>query len=182
MERVSTLFTAQELEGLLGKKYFYRQGIYRLAEEGRISAFQVSGVMYFSSQEVMVAVLKRLAERIRRRYPRISSNLRVKFGEREGKRITIYGFADGRKIEASTEQDSEEDLLNKLEEVREEVIKMPDIPVRPPHEPYDEPPTPPPPPPPHHGHGAPPPPHHFEVMEALRRIEERLARIEEKLG
>lgn len=177
MEKISALFTAQELEELLGKKYFYRQGIYRLAEEGKISAFQVSGIMYFSSDEVVMAVLKRLAERIRRRYPRISSNLRVKFDERGGKVITIYGFADDRKIEVSTEQDSEEDLLNKLEKVREEVIKMPDIPVRPPHEPYDEPPPPPPPP---HGHR--PPPHHEEIIQAFRRIEERLARIEEKLG
>lgn len=178
MEKISALFTAQELEELLGKKYFYRQGIYRLAEEGRISAFQVSGVMYFSSDEVVIAVLKRLAERIRRRYPWIGGNLRVKFDEREGKVITIYGFADGRKIEANTEQNSEEDLLNKLEKIREGVIKMPDIPVRPQHEPYDEPP--PPPPPPHHGHR--PPLHHEEILEVLRRIEEKLARIEERLG
>ncbi len=178
MEDLTNLFTAQELEELLGKKYFYRQSIYRLAEEGKISAFQVNGVMYFSSEQVTMAILKRLAERIRNRYPQVSSRLRVKFDENQGKVITIYGFTDGRGITASTEQDSEEDLLNKLEEIREEVIKMPDIPVRPPQEPFGEPP---PPPPPHHGH-KPPPPHHHEIMEALRRIEERLARIEENLG
>lgn len=176
MEGLTNLFTAQELEERLGKKYFYRQGIYRLAEEGKISAFQVEGVMYFSSDQVIMAVLKRLAERISRRYPRISSQLRVKFDEREGKIITVYGFPDRRKITINTEQNSEEDLLNELEKGREGVIRMPDIPVRPSHEPYDEP------PPPHHGHRPSPPPHHEEIMEALRRIEERLVRIEEKLG
>lgn len=179
MEDLTTLLTALEIEESLGKKYFYRQSIYRLAEEGKISAFQVNGVMYFSSEQVVLVVLQKLAERIRNRYPWISSRVRVKFDENQGKIMTIYGFTDGREIIANTEQDSEEYLLNKLEEIREEVIRMPDIPVRPPHEPFDEPPSP---PPPHHGHRPPPPPHHEEILEILRRIEERLVRIEEKLG
>lgn len=177
MENLTNLLTAQELEDLLGKKYFYRQSIYRLAEEGKIAAFQVSGVMYFSSEEVIIAVLRRLAERIRNRYPRLSHLLRLKFDENQGKEITVYGFFNGQKVTANTEQDSEEDLLSKIEKVGREVRIMPvDIPVRPPHEPYDQPP-----PPPHHGH-KPQPPHHIEIMEALRRIEERLARMEERLG
>lgn len=178
MEKVAILYSAQELEELLGRKYFYRQSIYRLAEEGKISSYQIQGILYFSSQEVVLAVLNRLAARIRNRYPWLSNSLRIKFDEQQGRLITIYGFKDGIRITANTEQDSEEDLLNKIEK-RREVIKMPDIPVGPshePHRPYDEPP-----PPPHHGHGHPPPPHK-EIMEVLRRIEERLERIEERLG
>lgn len=178
MEKIATLYTAQELEVLLGRRYFYRQSIYRLAEEGRISSYQVQGTLYFSSQEVTLAVLNRLAARIRNRYPWLSSSLRIKFDEQQGQLITIYGFKDGTKITTNTQQDSEEDLLNKIEK-RKEVIRMPDIPVGPPHGPhgpFDEPP-----PPPHHGHGPLPPPHR-EIMEALRRIEERLVKIEERLG
>lgn len=178
MKNAASLYSAQELEELLGKRYFYRQGIYRLAEEGKISSYQVEGIMYFSSQDVALAALKRLATRIRNRYPHIRGSLRVRFDEQQGKAITIYGFFDGTKIIANTEEETEEDLLNKIEK-RREVIKMPDIPVEPPHGPHgphDEPP-----PHPHHGH-RPPPPHHMEIMEALRRIEERLGRIEERLG
>ena len=52
---------------------------------------------------------------------------------------------------------------------------MPDIPVDPHDHGYNSP------PPPHHpphGHDAPP---HEEILEVLRRIEDRLARMEEKL-
>lgn len=177
MKNITTLFTAQQLEELLGKKYFYRQSIYRMVEEGKVSTFQVEGTMYFSKDQIIMTSLKKLAERIRYRYPWISSLLRIKFDENQAKELTVYGFSNGQKIVANTDEDTEEDLLGKIEKIGREVRIMPDIPVRPPHESYDEPP----PPPPHHGH-KPPPPHHFEITEVLRRIEERLARIEEKLG
>ncbi len=182
MERVANLYTAQELEELLGKKYFYRQGIYRLAEDGKINSYQVGGVLYFSSDELVLAALNKLVERIRYRYSWLSKfPLRIKNSE-ENKELIVYGFSDGREITADTESETEEDLLNKIEDLREEVTRMPDVPVNPPHEPGPPPPPHghhgPPPPPPHHG----PPPHHVEMMEALRRIEDRLARIEEKVG
>lgn len=181
MEKVANLHTAQELEELLGKKYFYRQSIYRMAEEGKINSYQVGGVLYFSSQGVVLAVLNRLVERIRYRYPWLGRfPLRVK--NNENKELIVYGFPDGREITADTESETEEDLLNKIEGLREEVTKMPDVPVNPPHEPGPPPPPHshhgPPPPPPHHG----PPPHHREIMDVLRRIEDRLARLEEKVG
>ena len=185
MVKPSNLYTAQELEEHLGKKYFYRQGAYRLAEDGKISSYQVEGVLYFSSQEVVLAILNRLAQRIRNRFPWITiRNLRVKFDEEEGKKITVYGFPGGRKIVADAENETEEDLLNKVEKIGKGVTQMPeDIPVGPEHEPHG--------PEGHHGphghgphrHGPPPPPlHHEEMMGALRRIEDRLARIEEKVG
>lgn len=175
MENLANLLSAQELEELLGKKYFYRQSIYRLAEDGKISAFQVNGILYFSSEEVVMAALRKLAYRIKSRYPEISKRLRVKFDESQEKVLTVYGFPKDTKIIANTEEETEEDLLNKLEKLREEVKNMPDLPVMPPDQGHE-----PPPPPPHHG--PPPPPHHREMMDILRRIEERLRKIEERLG
>ena len=178
MEKVNVLYTAQELEELLGRKYFYRQSLYRLAEDGKIASYQINGILYFSSQDTVLAVLKRLVDRIRHRYPRLSSSLRVKFEENESKVITVYGFPDRIRVIVNTDEETEEDLLNKIEHVGKEVKSMPDMPVRPPDEPYG----PPPPPPPNHGdHHRLPPPHHQEIMDALRRIEERLAKIEERV-
>jgi len=185
MENSATLYTAQELEELLGKKYFYRQSIYRMAEDKKISSYQVGGTLYFSSKDVTVAILRRLAERIRYRYSWLNiGELRVKYDENQGKIITIYGIRGGKKIIANTETEAEEDLLNKVGKMRKEVTSMPDIPVGPEHEGNR-----PPPPPGHqgphdhgHGHHPPPPPHHREMMESLRRIEDRLTRIEEKVG
>lgn len=180
MEKVADLYTAQEVEELLGKKYFYRQGIYRLAEDGKINSYQVDGVLYFSRDELILAALNKLVERIRYRYPWLH-RFPLKVKTSENKELMVYGFPDGREITADTESETEEDLLNKIESLREEVTKIPDLPVNPSQEPG--PPPPPhehhgPPPPPHHG----PPPHHREIMDALRRIEDRLARLEEKVG
>lgn len=173
------LFTAQELEDLLGRKYFYRQSIYRMAEDGRISSYLVNDSLYFSNEEVALAVLNRLAHRIQTRFSWLNSKfLRVNFEEDKDKTIRVYGFADKSVITADTENETEEELLKKIEYKGREVINMPDIPVGL-NRPHDVPPPPPPHHPPHHGHDRIP---HEEVLEALRRIEERLSRIEEKLG
>lgn len=167
------LFTAQELENILGKTYFYRQGLYRMAEDGKISSYFVDGKLYLSSEEVIEFVLKRLTNRIRLRSSRLASFLRVKFDEAEGKIITVYGFPDGSIVTVDTENETEEQLLRKIEDKRKEVKNMPDMPVGPQHDV--------PPPPPHH------PPHHDdippheEILDVLRRIEDRLGRIEESL-
>lgn len=171
------LFTAQELEELLGRKYFYRQSIYRMAEDEKISSYLVNDSLYFSSDELILAALSRLAQRIRTRFPWLNSNfLRVNFDEDKDKVIKVYGFADKSTVTADTKNETEEDLLKKVELKGREVINMPDIPVGP-SRPHDVPP--PPHHPPHHGPDRPP---HEEVLECLRRIEERLSRIEEKLG
>jgi hypothetical protein len=176
------LFTAQELEKILGKGYFYRQAIYRLAEEDAVFTYKVNGVMYFSSQEVWKVLLQKLAEKIHRRFPELHRFfLRVNFSEAD-KKISVYGFNKNIKITINTEKETEENLLNKIEAIREEVNKMPDLPVNPP----SDRPAPPPPPKhpshPHHPHHKGPEKHHQEIMEVLRRIEDRLARIEDKLN
>ena len=96
--------------------------------------------------------------------------------EEIGKEITVYGFRDGSAVRANTEEETEEDLLDKVGDFGKEVRIMPDIPVMPP-----EPHGPPPPPPGHHGPGHGPHEHHHEIMDMLRRLEERLQRIEERL-
>lgn len=155
----NSLFTAQELEELLGKTYFYRQGIYRMAELGKISPYQVGGKFYFSKEEVVLVALNRLANRIRLRFSRLASYLRISFDENKNKVISVYGFLDKSIITANTEKETEEELLRKIEGKGREVTNMPDIPVGPHHD-------------------VPP---HEEVLEVLRRIEDRLVRIEEKL-
>jgi len=171
-----SLFTAQELEELLGETYFYRQGIYRLAEDGKISPYQVNGKLYFSNQEVVLSALNRLANRIRLRFSRLAPYLRINFDENKNKTIIVYGFPDKSTVIANTESETEEELLRKIEDKGREVKNMLDVPVGPHH---DVPPPPPPHHPPHHGHDIPP---HEELLEVLRRIEDRLIRIEEKLG
>lgn len=169
------LHTAQELEELLGKKYFYRQSTYRLAEENKISSYQINGVSYFSSEEIVMIALNRLSQRIVYRYPWLHSfPIRVKYDEKESKSIVVYGLPKDKKIRVNTETETEEDLLNKIQNIRGEVRNMTDIPVKPVHDPYGTPPL-----PPHERH--PGPPHQREIMDALRRIEERLNRIEERI-
>ena len=175
------LYTAQQLEELLGKKYFYRQIIYRLADEGSISSFNTDGTLYFSIEEVKRAILEKLARRIRYRFPWVTPHsFRISFDKQKAKEIIIFNSKNKFSITANTEIETEEDLLKKIEKSREEVIKMQDIPLdQPPPPPYGALPPPPPGPEPHHPPS--PPPHHEVIMEALRRIEEALARIEAKL-
>lgn len=171
-----SLFTAQELEDLLGKTYFYRQRIYRMAEDGKISSYQIGGKLYFSKEELIAASLNRLAARIRLRFSKLASFLKLSFDESKAKEIRVFGFLDKSLIISNTEIETEEELLRKLEDKGREVRNMPDIPVGPSHHGAPPPHHPPHPP---HGHDIPP---HEEILEALRRIEDRLARIEEKLG
>lgn len=178
----TTLYSVQELEELLGKKFFYRQFFYRLAEEGLINSFNIDGTLYFSSQQAIDVVLQRLIRRLKSRFPwLLNKGIRIKF-DKLTKSISVYN-PRGFNLEANTDKETEEDFLKKIEARRGEVIKMQDFPIdQPPPPPYGAPPPPPPGPGPHHPPPPPLPPHHVEMMEALRRIEEALRRIENKLG
>lgn len=174
MSKIRPLFTAQELEKILGEKYFYRQSLYRLAESNDINFYLVNNTYYFSKNEIINSVLQKLAESIARRHPWIPANtIWIKY-DKQNKKIIIYGFNNNETIEADTESETENDLLGKIEDIRKEVKHMPDVPVKPQHDTL-------PPPPPHHGpyHE---PPHHEQIMEALRRIEDSLRKIEEKIN
>ena len=187
--RPKNLSTAQELGNLLGKKYFYRQNIYRLAEDSSIPSFNIEGNLYFSAEDVKKALFLKLAKRIRNRFPNLRhKGLMVSYDEQRDKKITIYSTRLGFKLQTAPNLETEEDLLKKLE--GEEVKKMADFPVD-----SEENGGPPPPPPSHGPHGPHHPPHHGphhdphhgeppheEILEALRRIEDRLKRIEYKLG
>lgn len=173
------LYTALDLENILGKKYFYRQSIYRLSEETKISTYQIDSTFYFSKKELVEVVLNRLAHRISHRYHWVHKYfLRIKYDKNK---LDIYGFPKGIRISINTNEETEEDLLNKFQALREEVIEM-DIPIKPSHHGPDEHKK-----PDHHehhkdhgGHHGHNPEPHREIMDALRRIEERLERLEEK--
>lgn len=172
------LFTAQELEKLLGNKYFYRQSIYRMADSEKVNSYDTGNARYFSKNEVINVALERLVKRIERRHPWIPlETLGVRYDENQGKRIVIYGFSRGEEIVTNTDEETEGDLIRKIEEIRKEVIYMPDVPVKPhagPHDRHH---------PPRHHHGpSHRPPHHEEILEVLKGIEDRLSRIEEKLS
>lgn len=126
-------------------------------------------------------MLQRLSRRLRSRFPWLENRgISIKFDQID-RRISLYN-RKGFKLEANTSQETEEDFLGKTEKIREEVIKMQDFPIdQPPPPPHGAPP-PPPGPGPYHPPPPPPPPHHVEMMEALRRIEGALRRIEDKLG
>ena len=47
MSKIRPLFTAQELEKILGEKYFYRQSLYRLAESNDINFYLVNTLTIF---------------------------------------------------------------------------------------------------------------------------------------
>lgn len=178
------LYTAQRLEELLGKKFFYRQSFYRLGEEGFVKSFNVDGTSYFSSEEIVDVVMQRLLRRLRNRFPWLQNKgIRIKFDfGQTGNRISLYGGHKGFKLEVDTSKETEEEFLRKVEKAREEVIKMQDFPLdQPPSPPHGAPPPPPPGPPGPHHPPPPPPPHHEAIMEALRRIEDTLKRIEDKL-
>ena len=183
--RESELYTAQDIEEILGKKYFYRQNLYRLADEGVVNSYYIGKTLYLSKEEVVREILKRLARRVRTRIPQ-AKNLRLRFDEKIAKEIVIYSRHGNFEISADTQSETEEELLRKVQLNRKEVTKMADIPV---DDSGHEPPEHPEPHGPHHGphdghgphHPPPPPPHHHEIIEALRRIDEALRRIEEKL-
>lgn len=177
MLRQIKLFTAQELEKLLGIKYFYRQGIYRMAESEKVNSYNIGKTLYFSKDEVINAALVRLVKRVERRHPWIPHDtLGLRYDEKQEKRIVIYGFSRGEEIVANTDEETEGDLIRKIEEIRKEVTQMPDVPVKPHPRPHDKHHS------PHHHGPHHRPPHHEEILETLREIEDRLRKIEEKIG
>jgi hypothetical protein len=172
---MNDLFTAQELEQDLGKTYFYRQRIYRMAEGGELPSFSAKGVFYFNKSDVIAVVLKRLEERIVSRFPSMNSALlKARYDFKNKKLIEVEGFPGGRDAFVDTETETEEDLLEKIERIGREMIYMQPEPKPEPHR--------------EHPGGHHPPPHepehvrhHRDVMDVLHRIEETLRGIEERL-
>lgn len=169
-----TLLTARQVEDELGRGYFYRQHIYRLADERMIESYLIDEKLYFSVDEILNATFSRLKKKINRRFPRrFLRRMRVAFNPLEKNEITIYKTKPKLAVSVNTTIDSEEVLLTKLEQVRKEVKIMIDKPIHD-HDEHDHDH-----PRPRHSHG--PMKHHHEMMKRLERIEDLLERIEEKV-
>jgi len=113
------LLTPKEAEEKFGKKYFYRQRIYRLAKGGKIMDFKFRGQTCFLDKHILQAFLKDLELRIQSKFPEIDvGSLRVFYDTTKGKRIVVDGLF-GKGISVNTDEETEEDLLNKIESVVE---------------------------------------------------------------
>lgn len=113
------LLTPAEAEEEFGKKYFYRQRIYRLGESGKIKEFSFRGQVCFLGAQILKAVLKDVELRIAARFPDLNvSTLRIFYDTARGKKIVVDGIMGGG-VTTDTENETEEDLLNKIASVLE---------------------------------------------------------------
>lgn len=113
------LLSATEIEERFGAKYFYRQRIYRLAEKGKISNFNHGGRVCYLPSHVLKAFLKDLELKIENRFPEIDHlKLQIYYDTVRGRRIVVDGLF-GKSVWANTDKETEEDLLKKMEGIRE---------------------------------------------------------------
>lgn len=113
------LYTAVEAEKKLGKKYFYRQKIYRLGDKKAIPTFNRKGEICFIGSQILTGFLKELELKIEGRFPTLDfSKLRVFYDTVNDKRIVVDGIY-GKGVSVNTDQETEEDLLLKIRHIVE---------------------------------------------------------------
>jgi len=108
------LLTASEAEKEFGKKYFYRQRIYRLSKSGKIPAFNLRGRQCFMGRHILKVFLKELELKIVKQFPEFDiGSIRVFYDTVNEKRIVIDGIL-GRSVSVDTDKEAEDDLLKKI--------------------------------------------------------------------
>src|SRR6266704_928921 len=113
------LFTALEIEEEFGKKYFYRQRIYRLADAKKIHVFQLRGKTCYLGTHVLQAFVKDLELKIAQQFPELSMDtLQIFYDLSKGKKMVVDGLF-GRGISVNTDEETEEDLLKKISNILE---------------------------------------------------------------
>jgi hypothetical protein len=116
-QNINHLMTPLEAEEMLGKKYFYRQRIYRLAQNKEISSFQLKGQACFLGSHILKATLAGLNKKISAILPQVDlSTIRIFYDTAHGKRIVVDGLF-GKGISVDTDNETEEDLLKKIETI-----------------------------------------------------------------
>lgn len=119
MRETFKLVTPLEAEELLGRKYFYRQKIYRLAEKGKIPAFKLRGQNCYLGSHIVSAMLKDLELHIASKFPEIDTqDMRIFYDTARGKRIVVDGLF-GKGITIDTDLETEEDLIQKINHIIE---------------------------------------------------------------
>lgn len=118
-DKIYSLYSASEIEELLGKSYFYRQRIYRLASSRKLVEFNRNDIAVYMGSHVIQAFLKELELRIQDKFPEIDiTTLRIFYDTATGKRIVVDGLF-GRGIAVKTDEENEEDLLKKIASILE---------------------------------------------------------------
>lgn len=108
------LYTATEIEELLGKSYFYRQRIYRLATTRKLVEFSRNEISVYMGTHVIQAFLKDLELKIQDKFPELdTTSLRIFYDTTKGKRIVVDGLF-GKGLSVNTDEENEEDLLKKI--------------------------------------------------------------------
>lgn len=111
---IHRLYTASEAEEILGKKYFYRQRIYRLATNGKLPQFDRHGTAVYMGSHIVKAFLTDLEIRIQDKFPGLdTTSLRILYDTATGKRVVVDGLF-GRGISVNTDEETEDDLLKKI--------------------------------------------------------------------
>ncbi|HSW89184.1 MAG TPA: hypothetical protein VLG12_08525 [Candidatus Saccharimonadales bacterium] len=119
------LFTALEIEEEFGKKYFYRQRIYRLADAKKIHVFQLRGKTCYLGTHVLQAFVKDLELKIAQQFPELSiDTLQIFYDLSKGKKMVVDGLF-GRGISVNTDEETEEDLLKKINGILEWIGNSP---------------------------------------------------------
>lgn len=121
MKNIVHLMTAQEIEEALGSKYFYRQRIYRMAEAGKITAFErkSAATTVFLGNLVLKAFLQELTDKIKLRFPEIDvTKLSIFYDPYDKRRVIVDGLF-GKGIYADADKETEEDLLKKIASIVE---------------------------------------------------------------
>lgn len=119
------LFTALEAEEEFGKKYFYRQRIYRLAEANKIHTFELRGRTCYLGSHILQAFVKDLELKIATQFPELSiSSLQIFYDLSKEKRMVVDGLF-GRGISVNTDEETEEDLLKKISNILEWIGNSP---------------------------------------------------------
>lgn len=125
------LYTAPEAEEIFGKKYFYRQRIYRLVSSRKLSSFTREGNSVFLGSHIIQAFLKDLELRIQDKFPEINiESIRVFYDNVNGKRIIVDGLF-GKSLSVDTEKETEEDLLSKMKSIIEWISSDVDVDLEP---------------------------------------------------
>lgn len=119
------LFTALEAEEIFGRKYFYRQRIYRFAETKKFLTFELRGKTCYLGNHILQAFVKDLETKIAKQFPELDMNsLQIFYDLAHGKRMVVDGLF-GRGLSVNTDEETEEDLLKKISNILEWIGNTP---------------------------------------------------------
>jgi hypothetical protein len=119
------LITAVEAENDLGKKYFFHQKTSLYQEANLLHAIDYHGRQCFFPHKLILPYIDDLKDKLNKRFPELKYS--EIFYDDQTKRMVIDGIF-GRFIEADTDKENEDDLLEKVAILREWFMNQDGIP------------------------------------------------------